>query len=225
MTITSTHQRVTCSVYKYDAADYRELAALQEELREGIISRGERDCLLFVQHLPVITVGASGSTQDILVTDAFLKEKRIDVVRTDRGGKITYHGPGQLVVYPIFDLRRRDRDVHLFVRRLEEVVIRVLHDYGISALRKQGYPGVWVGEAKICSVGVGMKRWVTKHGLALNVTADLVPFSYINPCGTQRDVTSIEKLLSKEISMGEVMNAMVRHFSDVFDLNITLKAT
>jgi lipoate-protein ligase B len=223
MTITPTVITRECTVYRFGLEGYRELLKLQEDLRESSIAGEGKDSILFVQHHPVISIGASGGIQDILVTDTSLRENDIDVVHADRGGKVTYHGPGQLVVYLIFDLRKRSRDVHLFVRDLEEVVIRTVDDFSISASRKQGYPGVWVSEDKICSIGIGVKRWVTKHGLALNINNDLTPFSYINPCGINSNVTSMKKLLGRDLSVEHVANVMLSHFSELFNLDITFK--
>jgi lipoate-protein ligase B len=223
MTITPTVITRECTVYRFGLEGYRDLLKLQEDLRECSIAGDRNDSILFVQHHPVISIGASGGIQDILVTDSSLKENGIDVARADRGGKVTYHGPGQLVAYLIFDLRQRDRDIHLFVRDLEDAAIRTLNDFSISASRSQGYPGVWVREDKICSIGIGVKRWVTKHGLALNINNDLTPFSYINPCGTNSNVTSMKKLLGQDLSVEHVANVMLSHFSELFNLHITLK--
>ena len=210
-----------CSVFNLGMVDFAEASQLQSELIEQRRAGKIPDVILFLQHRPVITIGAFGGEQNIMVPRDVLEKEGISVTHTDRGGDITYHGPGQLVGYPILDLKIRGRDVHQYVHDLEEVVIRTLGDYSINAHRDPDYPGIWVGQEKICALGIRVVHWVTKHGFALNVNNDLKPFSYINPCGiVDRGVTSMRQLLGQELEIRDVINSMIRHFSVVFDTNV-----
>ena len=190
-------------------------------------ARGEgkvEDTLLLLQHPPVITMGRSGKAQNLLASEATLQERKIQVIYTDRGGDFTYHGPGQLVMYPILDLRPLKLGVPDYVWSLEEVVIRVLARFGISAVRVEKLRGVWVGGEKIASLGVHLSRWISKHGVALNVNADLTPFSLINPCGmTNREVTSMAKILGRSLPMVEVESLTLSAFAEVFNFSLSEK--
>ena len=199
---------------------FAESSQLQSELA-ALRTAGEiPDVLVFLEHPAVITIGAFGGEQNIVVPRSVLESKGIPVVHADRGGDVTYHGPGQLVGYPILDLRNRGRDVHQYVHDLEEVIVRTLNDYSIGAHRDSDYPGIWVGQEKVCAVGIRVVHWVTKHGFALNISNDLTPFSYITPCGIAgRGVTSMSQLLGLGLKTCEVRDSIVRHFSDVFDMN------
>jgi len=217
----ATRKSKGCRVFNLGTVDFAEASQLQSELIELRIAGKIPDVILFLQHSPVITIGASGGEQNIVVPQSILESKGISVVHTDRGGDITYHGPGQLVGYQILDLKIRGRDVHQYVHNLEEVVIRTLGDYSINAHRDPDYPGIWVGQEKICAMGIRVVHWITKHGFALNVNNDLTPFSYIKPCGiTDRGVTSINQLLRREPKIGDVTNSIIRHFSAVFGINV-----
>jgi len=210
-----------CLVFNLAMVDFAEASQLQSELLEQRVAGKIPDVILFLQHPTVITIGAFGGEQNIMVPRHVLEEEGISVIHTDRGGDITYHGPGQLVGYPILDLKARGRDVHQYVHDLEEVTIRTLDDYSIKAHRDTDYPGVWVGKKKICALGIRVVHWVTKHGFALNINNDLTPFSYINPCGiTDRGTTSMQKVLGQKPEIGEVTNSIIRHFSTVFGINV-----
>lgn len=175
------------------------------------------DCLLLLEHPPVITVGRSGTAAHILAGEEELRRRGIAVFHVDRGGDVTYHGPGQLVGYPLLDLNRHGRDVHAYVDRLEEVIIRTLADFGIAATRDFRYTGVWVGRDKICAIGIGVRRWITYHGFALNVSTDLTPFKLIVPCGiSHRGVTSMARLLGRAPDMADVRRRLLHHFNAVF---------
>ena len=183
--------------------------------------------LLFCSHPHVYTLGKSGSMDNVLLTDEQLKEKGIEFFKINRGGDITYHGPGQIVGYPVLDLENFFTDIHRYMRSLEEVIIRTLAQYGISAGRFEGYTGVWLDAddpdkaRKICAMGVKCSRWVTMHGWAFNVNTDLSYFDYIIPCGIKdKSVTSMEKELGRRVSMGEVQQHLVRAFGEVFGCNI-----
>jgi len=189
--------------------------------------------LLFVEHPHVYTLGKSGLEANMLISAIQLQAKQAEFVKVDRGGDITYHGPGQLVVYPILDLESFKLGVKDYVDRLEEVVIRTIAEFGIRGERLAGATGVWLDAhlptaRKICAIGIKCSRFVTMHGFALNVNTDLNYFNYINPCGfVDKGVTSIAKELDREVSMEEVKNIVSRHFGQLFDMkfddNIILK--
>jgi lipoyl(octanoyl) transferase len=189
--------------------------ALVEERRAGRIA----DVLLLLQHPPVITLGVKGDggRSNIVAAGERLAELGIEVSETGRGGDVTYHGPGQIVGYPIIDLRPDRCDVHRYVRDLEEVMIRVCADYGISAGRVQGLTGAWVGAEKIGAIGVRISRWVTSHGFAFNVSTNLQHFGLIVPCGiADRGVTSLERASGRDLDIAEVEARVVEHFAAVF---------
>jgi lipoyl(octanoyl) transferase len=192
---------------------------LVEERRAGRIG----DTLLLLEHPPVITLGVKtrGQSSNILATAGRLEESGVIVRESGRGGDVTFHGPGQLVGYPILDLRPDRCDVHRYVRDLETALIAAVAEFGISASRVEGLTGVWVGpagrEAKLAAIGVRISRWITSHGFALNVSADLSHFDLIVPCGiTDRTVTSLERLVGRPVAMKDVEDAVVRGVEEVF---------
>jgi lipoyl(octanoyl) transferase len=192
--------------------------SLVEERRAGRVA----DTLLLVQHPHVLTLGArgDGGRSHILATEAALAARGVAVHETGRGGDITYHGPGQLVGYPILDLKPDRCDIHRYVRDLEEVLIRTAASYGVEAGRVQGLTGVWVGREKLAAIGVRVARWITSHGFALNVTTDLDYFSLIVPCGiADRGVTSLARLLGRPVDPLEVADRIVADFGKVFSFN------
>ena len=203
---------------------YQEALDLQKELVERR-RRGEiPDQLLLLEHPPVITLGVKtrNDRSHIVATPAKLEMEGVEVFETGRGGDVTYHGPGQLVGYPIFDLKPDRCDVHQYVRDLEEALIRAVGTFGISAHRVNGLTGVWVGpegaEEKLAAIGVRISRWITSHGFALNVNTRLEHFGLIVPCGiSDRGVTSMERLLGRPISMDEVADAVVTAFREIFE--------
>jgi lipoyl(octanoyl) transferase len=190
--------------------------ALVEERRTGAIG----DVLVLLQHPPVITLGVKGDggRANILATTSRLAELGIAVHESGRGGDVTYHGPGQVVGYPIIDLKPDRCDVHRYVRDVEEVMIRACADFGLTAGRIKGLTGAWVGAEKIGAIGVRISRWITSHGFAFNVGTALDHFRLIVPCGiSDRGVTSLERATGREIPMAEAEDALIRHFRDVFD--------
>jgi lipoyl(octanoyl) transferase len=187
-----------------------------EERRAGLIP----DLLLLLEHPPVITLGVKddGGRSHVLASDERLAELGIEVCETGRGGDVTYHGPGQIVGYPILDLRPDRCDVHRYVRDLEEVMIRTCAHYGIEATRVAGLTGAWVGSEKIGAIGVRISRWITSHGFAFNVHTSLEHFGLIVPCGiADRGITSIEKATGRRRTLDEVSSQIARHFCDVFE--------
>ena len=195
---------------------YEKAWKYQKELVENR-RRGEiGDSLVFVEHPPVLTLGRSWKQQNVLADTLALTEKGVEVYEVERGGDVTYHGPGQVVGYPIVNLADRGRDLHRYLRDLEEVIIRVVDSYGLEAGRKEGLTGVWVGEEKVCAFGVAVKSWVSYHGFALNVNTDLSYFSLINPCGIQdKGVTSLAKLLGHWVDPEEVKAKIAESFANV----------
>ena len=186
--------------------------------------------LLFCEHPPVYTLGKSGSMDNLLLNEDQLKAGGFTFYKINRGGDITYHGPGQLVGYPIFDMERFFRDIHKYVRYIEEVIIRTIEEYGLEGIRVKGYTGVWLDETstqpkrKICAIGVHLSRWVTMHGFAFNVNTDLSHFGHIIPCGIDekdKDVTSLEKELGFKVDIEEVKGKVKKHFADLFDFQYT----
>lgn len=202
--------------------DYKEVWDLQKKIHIYKQNNDFNDVILTVEHPPVYTLGKSGDRNHILISDDEMKKSGISYYEIDRGGDITYHGPGQLVVYPIFNLNNYYKDTHRFLRELEETVILTLSDLGIDSGREEEYTGVWVGDKKICAIGIKASRWITMHGLALNVNNDLSYFNKIIPCGIfHKDVTSIKMLKNAEIQMNSVKNSIINHFGAIFNINIT----
>jgi lipoyl(octanoyl) transferase len=200
---------------------YADALALQRSLVEERRAGSIGDTLLLLEHPHVLTLGVrgDGGRGHILASVDALAARGIEVHETGRGGDITYHGPGQLVGYPIIDLNPSRRDVHRYVRDLETVLIRTAADYGIQAGRVEGLTGVWVGDDKLAAIGVRIARWVTSHGFALNVSPNLDHFKLIVPCGiADRGVTSLERLLGHAVEPADVENRIIEHFSNVFDL-------
>ena len=192
--------------------DYQVALTVQEQLVARKQQELLRDILLFVEHPHVYTLGRDGNESNVLAPG------EVPVHRTGRGGDVTYHGPGQLVVYPIVDLRSKLRkDVHRYVRNLEMSTIRTLHDFNLNATRRPPYTGIWIGDRKIAAIGVAVRRCITFHGLALNVNTDLSYFKRIVPCGlTWAEVTSMAKEVGVEQSVQEVTKQFLRHFADLF---------
>ena len=199
---------------------YQAALALQRELVEDRRANRVPDLLLLLQHPPVITLGVRSeiARANVVATSERLAELGVEVHETGRGGDVTYHGHGQIVGYPILDLRPDRCDVHRYVRDLEEVMIRACADYGISATRIAGLTGTWVGAEKIGAIGIRISRWITSHGFAFNVGTDLDHFKLIVPCGiSDRGVTSLEQLTGRTIPLVAVEDVLVRRFSEVFE--------
>ena len=206
-------------VEQHGLVDYPAALALQLERVAQRKSGTIPDTLILLEHPHVYTLGRKAREENVLVTPEFLASRGAEVYHTDRGGDVTYHGPGQLVGYPILDLTQHRRDISWYMRSLEDVLIRTARDYGIDAVRSAGCTGVWVGNDKLTAMGVHLSRWVTSHGFAMNVNTDMRYFEWIVPCGLQcKGVTSLEKLLGHAVKMEEVSERVVEHFRAVFDL-------
>ena len=198
---------------------YGDALALQRSLVEDRRAGRIPDTLLLVEHPHVLTLGVrgDGGRSHILASPDTLAARGVEVYETGRGGDITYHGTGQIVGYPILDLRPDRCDVHRYVRDLEEVLIRTAADYGIQAQRVEGLTGVWVGREKLAAIGVRIARWITSHGFAFNVTTDLEYFNLIVPCGIpDRGVTSLARLLGRRVELADVQDRILDHFANVF---------
>jgi lipoyl(octanoyl) transferase len=211
-----------CVVRDLGRMPYADALAVQEQIAAERKQGLGTDHLLFVEHPHVVTIGRNGREENLLAPESVLREKGIELHYSDRGGDVTYHGPGQIVAYPIMDLREWKRDVGAYVRAIEQVLIDTLEEFGIGATRIPKLTGVWTGEgdaqAKIAAIGVHLSRWVSTHGWALNVTTDLRYFQYIVPCGLAKPVTSMERL-GVRVSAEEVKRVLARHFQRVFDFD------
>lgn len=207
------------AIHRLGQVSYRDALELQRALVEERRAGRIPDTLLLLEHSHVVTIGVrKGGAANIVATPARLAELGVDVFETGRGGDVTYHGPGQLVAYPILDLRPDRQDVHRYVRDLEEVLIRVCAEFGVAAARIPKLTGTWVGADKIGAIGVRISRWITSHGVAFNVNTDLDYFKLIVPCGiSDRGVTSLSRVTGLAHQLEDVEDAFVRHFMDVFE--------
>jgi len=206
-----------CRIEQLGRVDYAEALRLQRERVAQRKADAIPDTLLLLEHPHVYTLGRNAKREHLLISNRQLAQLGAQLFETDRGGDITYHGPGQLVGYPIFDLAKHRRDIAWFMRSLEEVFIGVASDFGIQAARLAGTPGVWVGNDKLVAMGVHVSRWVTSHGFAFNVSTDLRYFDWIVPCGLRgKGVTSLEKLLGRPVEMEAAVDRVVEHFGRVF---------
>jgi lipoyl(octanoyl) transferase len=208
-----------CLVYQLELVEYGKAYKLQKRLHRKRMNEEIPDTLLLLEHPPTLTIGRSGSMENVLVSKEKLADEGITLFFIDRGGDVTFHGPGQLVGYPIMDLSSRGKDIQRYVRDIEEVLIRTLKDFSIPAVRDESHAGVWVGNGEIAAIGLSVRKWVTMHGFALNVNPNLEHFSYINPCGfPDRRATSISQVLGNEVAMDKVTDRLLAHFSEVFDI-------
>jgi lipoate-protein ligase B len=213
-----------CEVHDLGRLDYEKAFARQLELSDHRKKGEIPDQLLFVEHPHVITLGRNGHLSNLLVNDRILRDANIAFAETNRGGDITYHGPGQIVGYPILDLRDWRRDVVAYVRALEQAIIDALGHFGVRAGRLAGATGVWVNEAKIAAIGVHISRWVTSHGFALNHLTDLRYFQYIVPCGLTKPVTSLSELGCRA-QRSEIQAALTDEIGRQFGLEMVQPAT
>jgi len=213
--------RRVCEARWLGRTSYADGLRLQERAVEGLRAGVSNERLLLLEHPHVFTLGRGADAANILADEQQLAAHAIEVHETGRGGDVTYHGPGQLVGYPIINLKPDRCDVHRYVRDIEEVLIRTVGEYGVKGERIAGLTGVWVGDEKVAAIGVRIARWVTSHGFALNVNTDLRYFQMIVPCGiTDKGVTSLSRLVGRELDLREVAGVATRHFSEVFDRDI-----
>ncbi len=209
-------------VQRLGRVEYGAALALQKETERAVLSGEQPDTLLLLEHPHVITVGRRGDNTGILLSQEILAARGVSVFETNRGGKLTYHGLGQIVGYPIINLSPDREDVHRYVRDLEEALIRTMSDFGIEAFRIKGLTGVHTTQGKVAAIGVHLARWVTTHGFALNVNTDLSFFNLIIACEGE-PVTSMENLMSSEVDMRSVEDRIIERFAEVFGMNTCLE--
>jgi lipoate-protein ligase B len=196
-------------------SEYQKAWDLQKEvflrLKNGSLNKG----LILCQHQPVITLGRNADRKNILVSEEELKSRGIQIFEIERGGDVTYHGPGQLTIYPLFNLEYFKKDIHLYLRNLEGIVIDLLSDFGIKAQRKPDFTGVWVEGKKIASIGIAIRNWITFHGLSINIKEnDLQNFRLIRPCGMDIEMTSLETVLGRPVDIDEIKKSLVARFRE-----------
>lgn len=221
LSLLESENKIKCQAVDLGLITYQEAYKIQkgalEKRKQGKIS----DVLFLLEHRSVITIGRSGCEKNILISDNYLKANDIAICKTDRGGDATFHGPGQLIAYPVFDLKEQSKDVHLYLRKLEKTGIHFLKKYGIESSKKIGYTGVWVNSEKIASIGVGFSNWISYHGLAVNINTDLNKFSLINPCGISAcKMTSLSEITGKTMDIAESKNRLIESFKVIFNLEI-----
>lgn len=217
-------ERRPAQLYDLGIVPYADALELQRKLHAQRVAGAIPDTLLLLEHPPVITLGKAFHPEHLRYAREFYAQQGIELHPTDRGGDVTCHNPGQLVGYPIFDVAQHGRDLHKFLRDLEQAIIDALREFGVEAHREAGYTGVWVGDAKIAAIGVKVTKWVSMHGFALNVNNDLRLFQTIVPCGiADRPVTSLQQVLGRAVPMEQVKHAMARAFERVF--RITFRYT
>jgi lipoate-protein ligase B len=211
-----------CRLAEMGSVEYGEAWSLQKKLHGQRVRQEIPDVLLLLEHPPTLTIGKSGVLANVLVPPERLTEMGISLFLIERGGDATYHGPGQVVGYPIMDLRQRGKDIYRFITDLEEVMIRTVFDFSLKAGRDPGHRGAWVGKKELGAIGLSVRRWVTMHGFALNVTTDLDHFSLINPCGfTDRQATSMAACLGRDVPTTDVLDRLKHHFTEVFDVDLS----
>ena len=195
--------------------DFLEAYEFQLNLVKEVASGDQEDTLLLTEHKPVITIGRKGSKKNILRTRDFLSSQGINIVNVDRGGDVTYHGPGQIIAYPVFRLHGEGRDIHNFLHFLEEVGSYFLMQYGLTAWERPGLRGLWIEDRKTGSIGIGVRKWITYHGLAINIDLDLTPFSFIRPCGLRDAVTSLKKEISRGVDISDAKDKLAQAFKEI----------
>ena len=210
-----------CRVMDLGVIDYIEALDVQRRIVKDVISGKAPSTLLTCEHPHVITLSRRSRRENIVAGEAKLKKWGVGVCCADRGGDVTYHGPGQIVLYPIFDLRKEKKDLHLYLRNLEQVIINTLKgNFGLNAHRKVGMTGVWVGPYKVASIGIGVKGWVSYHGFALNVKTDKKYFSLIKPCGLDVPMASINDFFDDDVTVESVKDMLIENIKDVFNFNM-----
>jgi lipoyl(octanoyl) transferase len=215
-----------CLLLTPGLVDYQEAWDWQRRLVESCYKGESPEALLLLEHPHTYTLGRSTDPAHMLLSPAEMERRGVRAYVIDRGGDVTYHGPGQLVGYPILDLRRRGGDLHRYLRDIEEVLIRTVGDFGIQAGRIPGLTGVWVGMEKIAAIGIKVTKGISSHGFALNVAPDLSYFGGIIPCGiTDKSVTSLTRLLNRPLTLNEVTERLLPHFTDIFDVTFTREKT
>ncbi len=196
----------------YNLAQDQQKKIVEQKKKDKAIE----DHIIFSEFNHVITLGRNSKQEHLIASCEFLLKNNIEVLKIDRGGDITYHGPGQLVIYPIIDLKNRGRDVHKYIRDLEQVIINFLSDFNINAKRVDGFTGVWIDNKKIASIGIGISGWITYHGIGLNINTDLSFFDTIVPCGiSDKKMVSLSDILNKDITIDDVINKIKEKFNEI----------
>lgn len=204
-------------IINLDLVDYKQAYELQKSIFEEIKNRHFNAALILCRHHPVVTFGRQARKDNIRVTPQELEKTGIGFFRIERGGDVTYHGPGQIVAYPIFDLAYFKKDIHLFLRNLEDVGIGLLSDLGIKGVRRKGFTGVWIGAQKIASIGIAIRNWITFHGMSINIRRDdLTNFKLIRPCGLDIEMTCLEAITGKSIKMDYLNTRLISRFKETF---------
>lgn len=207
-------------IFDLGLTDFQDSRAFQKKVLRMVENNDLKKALMICRHNPVITLGRSARINNIRVPLQDLKNRGIQLCRVERGGDITYHGPGQLTAYPVVNLKYFKKDIHFFLRKLEEMIIAFLSDFGIKGQRQQGLTGVWIGRQKIASIGIAIKKWITFHGLSINIEkSDLINFSLIRPCGMDIEMTSLETVLGRKVGFAKVKDALAARFRDTFTGN------
>ena len=210
---------VLCRIKDLGIMEYAQTFDLQKKTVLDVI-KGETDTLFICEHLPVLTLGRLATEKNFLLSVEKIQAQGIKILRIDRGGEVTLHSPGQLVSYPIFNLTHFSRDLKLFLNKLEQVAIDLLQDFDIVARRISGQRGVWVGQDKIASIGIGVKKWVSFHGMAVNVNTDLKFFSMIKPCGLDVRMTSMSKLMGRPVDLNDIKKTLIDRYCSNFNLKV-----
>lgn len=207
-------------IFDLGLIDYLSAWKLQKDLFEKINHHQLEAALILCSHYPVITLGRQADKRNILVSLDELSRRKIPLYGTERGGDITYHGPGQIIAYPIFNLEYLKKDVHWFLRKLEAVIIDFLAAFGIHGQKQTGLTGVWIGNKKVASLGIAIKKWITLHGLSINIKkSDLLNFCLIKPCGMDIEMTSLESVLAEDVEFNKVKMTLISQFRDVLCAN------
>lgn len=210
-----------CEIVDLGQLDFQAAYDVQMDTHNARWAGEIPDRILLVEHPPVITLGRNYSESNLRLSREQYKARGIDIVTTDRGGDVTFHGPGQIVAYPIFDLREYRKDLGWYLRKLEDVGLKLLEHYGIEGNRKEGLTGVWINGQKVMAIGIGVRRWITYHGIAVNVNCDLSHFHSIVPCGiSDKGVVSLHSVTEDSIDFQAAKDELVRAFAEVFDLSI-----
>ena len=214
----------TLEIIESGLTNYHDVWEIQKKLFHHVVENRSQNYLILTEHNPVITIGKSGNIKNLLTDPSQLLNKGIKVVEIDRGGDITFHGPGQIIGYPILDLAQFRKDIHWYLRNLEEVIIQTLRDYKIHGERIKNLTGVWVKGEKICAIGVKVTQWVTMHGFALNVSTNLEYFNHIVPCGiSDHGVTSIFEQIGNNVNQKDVIKSLNRYFGEIFKVQLQQK--
>ncbi len=205
-------------VFNLGLVDFKKALQFQKETFQAIKNNYFNSALILCQHYPVITMGRQAKEENIKVSPLELRNRGIHMYEIERGGDVTYHGPGQLIAYPVFNLNYLKKDIHLFLRQLEGLAIDFLSDFGIKGLRQNGLTGVWIDKKKVASIGIAIRNWITFHGMSINIKSDdLENFKLIKPCGMDIEMTSLETILDKDIEIGYLKGLFISKFKDAFN--------